>query len=424
MERLHIHENGRTLVQGRNSPFFWLGDTAWELFHKLNREDAVEYLDTRARQGFTVIQAVLLAELDGVRTPNAYGRYPLESFAPDEIIPDQTGPYSYWDHVDFIVEEAEKRGMYLALLPTWGDKWNLMWGQGPEFFTPENAFSYGRWVGRHFSRFPNILYILGGDRPVSCMRHRTIMEEMAKGLRDGDSEILISYHPMGPGNSLENVGDADWIDFHMLQTGHFSDRDTYRMMEKVYQQTEAHPKPVIDGEFHYEGMACDFCPQNPRFTQRDIRRGAYWSVFSGGFGITYGAASVWCMQTEETRSELYPLTWRESLAMPGASQLSFLKELILSRDVFSRKPCQSVLRWPMSWDSHLTACAGDRYLLVYDPNGEQIFLRSDAVPFPLRRMTWFSPETGKTMGESSIPETLSFLPPETGKGKDWVLILE
>src|SRR3569833_430244 len=58
-------------------PFFWLGDTAWELFHRLNREDADKYLKTRSEQGFTVIQAVVLAELDGQHTPNAYGDKPL-----------------------------------------------------------------------------------------------------------------------------------------------------------------------------------------------------------------------------------------------------------------------------------------------------------------------------------------------------------
>jgi len=57
--------------------FFYLGDTAWELFHRLNREEAVRYLDARAAQGFTVIQAVALAELDGITVPNAYGDLPL-----------------------------------------------------------------------------------------------------------------------------------------------------------------------------------------------------------------------------------------------------------------------------------------------------------------------------------------------------------
>jgi hypothetical protein len=59
-------------VTADGRPFFWLGDTAWELFHRLNREEATRYLEDRASKGFTVIQAVALAELDGLNTPNAY----------------------------------------------------------------------------------------------------------------------------------------------------------------------------------------------------------------------------------------------------------------------------------------------------------------------------------------------------------------
>src|SRR6187551_4102734 len=63
-------------------PFFWLGDTGWELFHRLTREEADKYLKHRADNGFTVIQAVVLAEMDGLHDPNAYGEIPLENDVP------------------------------------------------------------------------------------------------------------------------------------------------------------------------------------------------------------------------------------------------------------------------------------------------------------------------------------------------------
>src|SRR5512136_1048300 len=75
--RLKIADNHRFIVFEDGRPFFYLGDTAWELFHKLSREEADRYLETRARQGFTVIQAVALAELDGLADPNPYGYKPL-----------------------------------------------------------------------------------------------------------------------------------------------------------------------------------------------------------------------------------------------------------------------------------------------------------------------------------------------------------
>ena len=87
MELLQVSENKRFLMQGDGRPFFWLADTAWELFHRLNREEAKSYLKTRARQGFNVIQAVALAEKDGLRVGNAYGRVPLRLNSAGEYDP-------------------------------------------------------------------------------------------------------------------------------------------------------------------------------------------------------------------------------------------------------------------------------------------------------------------------------------------------
>src|SRR5687767_16038891 len=75
--RLKVSDNRRYLVDGNGKPFFYLADTAWELFHRLGREEAENYLARRAEQGFTVVQAVALAELDGLGTPNAHGDLPL-----------------------------------------------------------------------------------------------------------------------------------------------------------------------------------------------------------------------------------------------------------------------------------------------------------------------------------------------------------
>src|SRR4051812_12753358 len=77
LPRLKVSENKRFLMTEDGKPFFYLADTAWELFQRLDRKQALEYLDIRAAQKFTAIQAVLLAELDGVTDPNAYGGLPL-----------------------------------------------------------------------------------------------------------------------------------------------------------------------------------------------------------------------------------------------------------------------------------------------------------------------------------------------------------
>src|SRR5688500_12900332 len=107
--QLKVSSDGRFLVTYNNKPFFWLGDTAWELFHRLNREGADLYLQDRAKKGFTVIQAVVLTELDGLNTPNPYGHKPL-------LDNDPTKPNeAYFKNVDYIVSGYGKLGLIVVL---------------------------------------------------------------------------------------------------------------------------------------------------------------------------------------------------------------------------------------------------------------------------------------------------------------------
>src|SRR5436190_6136120 len=158
--QLRVSENHRYLVQKDGTPFFWLGDTAWELLHRQNREDTLFYLDKRARQSFNVIQTVVLAEMDGLNTPNAYGQKPL-------IDNDPTRPNEkYFEHVDWVFAEASKRGLIIGLLPTWGNK--VVQGRTEKrnevIFNETNARVYGRWIGNRYKSATNLVWILGGDR--------------------------------------------------------------------------------------------------------------------------------------------------------------------------------------------------------------------------------------------------------------------
>ena len=196
--RLKVSDNKRFLVKADGTPFFWLGDTGWELFHRLNREDADRYLKNRADKGFTVIQAVALAEFDGLTKPNAYGHLPLIGNDPTKPDVKDGADNDYWDHVDYIIKKADDLGLYIALLPTWGDKWNKKWGVGPEIFNPQNAAIYGEWIGRRYKDAPNIIWILGGDRPVENETQKEVIRNMAGALRKADGGLhLMSFHPTG-----------------------------------------------------------------------------------------------------------------------------------------------------------------------------------------------------------------------------------
>ena len=77
MGPLAVSANHRFFVDESGAPFFWLADTAWSLPINLDRAETIEYLDTRAEQGYNVIQTVAIFPQAGGPGPNRYGRQPV-----------------------------------------------------------------------------------------------------------------------------------------------------------------------------------------------------------------------------------------------------------------------------------------------------------------------------------------------------------
>src|SRR5690606_12496324 len=141
-------------------PFFWMGDTGWLLFGKLDREEAEKYLETRRQQGFNVIQVMVLHTLEA---RNVYGQKALlnRDIATPRITkgnsPADTAQYDYWDHVDFIIKKAEEKGLYMALVPVWGTAAK----SGP--ITPGQARTYAAFLAKRYKGYSNIIWLNGGD---------------------------------------------------------------------------------------------------------------------------------------------------------------------------------------------------------------------------------------------------------------------
>ncbi|HZG56689.1 glycoside hydrolase family 140 protein [Paenibacillus sp.] len=427
MQRLQVSENGRFLVQADGTPFFWLGDTAWELFHKLDRAEAELYLDNRAERGFNVIQAVALAEFEGVTTGNAYDRLPLTRDAEgrwDPSNPDVGGEYDYWAHVDFVVDAAAARGMYIAVLPTWGDKYNRMWGKGPEIFEPGNAYAYGKWLGSRYRDRPNVVWVLGGDRPLHTSKHHAIIRSMALGLKEGDEGgHLIAFHPTGKEASSTYVHGEEWLDFNMIQSGHFAgNQQNADMIEKDYNRLPT--KPILDAEPCYEDHPIDFQAANGYFDPADVRKAAYYAVFSGAFGHTYGHHSIWSMTTEP--NEYFIMSWKDAVLRPGAAQMRHVRRLIEARPFLERVPDQGLLAGNDAGANRQVATRGAKYAMAYSPNGLRLRISMGRIQGARVRASWYDPRTGtfSTFGEYENRGVAEFVPPSSGRGDDWVLVLD
>jgi hypothetical protein len=436
LPKLKVSENKRFLVTEQGKPFFWLGDTTWELFHRLNREDATRFLTQRAQNGYTVVQAVALAELDGINDPNAYGHKPLVDNDPLKPDVKDGAANDYWDHVDFIVQKANSLGIYVGFLPTWGDKWNKKWGAGPEIFTPENAEKYGEWLGKRY-KDAGIVWILGGDRPVDSERHKEIIRAMARGLRKGDGGThLMTFHPTGGNGSSEHFHADAWLDFNMRQNGHVAEfTGRYNMTRADYDRTPV--KPVLDGEPIYEDHPVSFkAKELGHSIASDVRRPLYWNLFTGAFGHTYGHHSVWQMYSAGKNPINNPLLpWSEAMEQPGAKQMQYGRWLMESRPFLTRVPDPDVLvtssiptAMPGAGRYFFAATRDESgsYAMVYAPVGRPFKVRMDKITGGKVKAWWYNPRNGKAtlIGTYENKGEREFTTPDPGEMIDWVLVLD
>jgi len=425
--QLKVSTNSRYLVTADNKPFFWLGDTAWELFHRLTREESDTYLKNRANKGFTVIQAVALAEMDGLHDPNAYGETPLEN-------DDPTKPReAYFRHVDYVINKAAELGLYIGLLPTWGDKiFKSTWGAGPEIFNVDNAKMYGRWIGNRYKNKKNVIWILGGDRNPD-EKAIAIWRAMAAGIIEGvggQDKALITFHPQP--NNVEDGGSSKyfhndtWLDLNMLQTGHCRENNVWDRIQTVYNRAPF--KPVIDGETLYEDHPVCFNAKDLGTSSAyDVRKHAYIDVFAGAFGHTYGCHDVWQMYAPNrtpVNGPHYP--WYVALDLPGASQMKYLRSLIESRPMLDRVPDQGSIKDALGANDRIQATRGKDYLFVYSTQGKPITVNMGKISGEKVNAFWYNPKNGESKDNGQFDNTgqQTFTPPTTGYGNDWVLMID
>lgn len=426
-KKLRVSENHRYLIFEDGEPFFYLGDTAWELIHRLNRDEVDLYLSNRAEKGFTVIQTVILAQMGGRDVPNANGD--LSLIDNDPAKPNE----SYFKHVDYIVNRANELGMFVGLLPTWGSYWKQLGKELPYMFDTENARSYGSFLGKRY-RNANIIWILGGDKNIETDGEYAVVEALAKSLREGDvGNHLITYHPIGPGQSSDFLHKADWLDFNMYQSSH-GGRDHDNGLFAEHDLSLDPLKPTLDGEPRYECLRVGFYFNNSdsldRFDDYDVRQAAYWSLLAGACGHTYGHNCIFQMWQPGRPSGLGADTpWYEAIDHPGSFQMKYVRRLFESRPFTLLEPAQSMIYdGPKTGGAKIRAALAQdgSFAFIYSPRGEKFTVDRRMVKGNRVREIWYNPRYGNSqlVHVTSSAGYQTYTPPTSGRGNDWILIIE
>jgi len=380
-----------------------------------------------------VIQVMVL---HGVGAVNLYGdsaltaldvSRPLTTAGTDFENPEE---YDYWDHLDFVIDQAAQKGLYMALVPVWGS--NVK--EGHVNRTQGKAFA--EFLANRYKNKSNLIWLNGGDVPGGDSI--AVWNAIGNTLNSHDPNHLITFHPRGRTQSSMWFHQKSWLDFNMFQSGHrrYDQDDTelaygednWRYIEADYRLKPV--KPTLDGEPSYEGI-----PQGlhdtlqPFWNDADVRRYAYWSVFAGAAGFTYGHSSVMQFHGPKDTAGAYGAKkfWTEAIDDPGAGQMIHLKKLMLSRPYFDRVPDQSLIAaQPGERYDYLIATRGKDYAFIYTYNGQSMQINMGKIEGEQVKAGWYNPRNGEFSETGVVPnkDIREFDPPgEVQNGNDWVLVL-
>ncbi|QOG03630.1 glycoside hydrolase family 140 protein [Flavobacterium sp. MDT1-60] len=432
LPKIKVSKNQHYFVTEEEKPFFWLGDTGWLTFGKLDRAAVDKYFKDRKAKGFNVVQVMVLHNINAV---NVYGdaalikedvSKPLITAGNNFKNPQE---YDYWDHVDYTLEVARKNGIYLAMVPVWGT--NVSKGNKVSI---EQATEYATFLSNRYKNRTNIIWLNGGDTHGN--EFKDIWNAIGNTLKTNNPDKLVTFHPFGRTDSSDDYHTETWLDFNMFQSGHRRyDQDTLPNSFKednykfVQRDLALKPtKPTLDGEPSYEGIPHGLHDTlQPKWTASDVRRYGYWSVLSGAAGYTYGHNAVMQMFRKGDKpaygnKEL----WTSAINAEGAGQMVYIKKLMLSFPYLERVPDQSLIGNQGEKYDYLVATRGEKYALIYTYNGRKIKVNMGKIAGDKVAASWYNPRNGKEIkiGLIENKNTCEFQPSgQKADGNDWVLIL-
>ncbi len=398
---LCVSENKKYLRAGE-TPFFWMGDTAWLLIQRSSREDADLYLKNRADKGYNVIQTDFVHTIPLI---DHYGHHALEGDR-DFTRPELSGEYTFWDHAEYVIGKAEELGLYMGILPVWGSMVKS------EALNMNNVTAYAEFLGQRFQKYPNIIWIMGGD--VRGDVHPEVWDAMAAILKRYNPERLMCYHPFGRTSSSQWFGDRDWLDIHMFQSGHrrydqrdlkswddlskadeWFGEDNWRYVLRDHRQERL--RPTLDAEPSYEQIPQGLHdPKEGLWQDHDVRRYAWWSVLTGACGFTYGSNAVMQFLKPCYKANYgADCSWDEAIHHPGSGQVVLLKRLMERFPYWTGEPCQQMLEG-YEGDKYLrvSAFAGQDFAIFYDYSGRPFDVRLGMLTGEKVNAWWMDPSSG------------------------------
>ena len=407
---IEIEDARGILVDANDRPFLIKGDTAWSLIAGLTREDAELYLSDRAERGFNTILVELIEHHFVANPPaNAYGDEPFTSPG-DFASPNE----SYFQHADWVIARAAELGLLVLLTPAY-----VGYGGGPEGWYAEMEAAgvdvlrdYGRYLGRRYALYDNIIWVNAGD---AIPARPELVDAVATGIRETDPDALQTAHGAPGAIVADHFGSYEWFDVNNVYT--YEDPHSYSV-----EQYAAGNRPFffLEGTYENEHEA----------ETKLIRIQAYHSLLGGATGHVFGNNPIWHFDGPG----LFPVdgTWQDALDSPGTVSMQHAFELFDQLAWWDLVPdvCSELFRdGTEGWvDRTVSAITSDRSLaIVYFPGGRTVEADLNALAGDTPTLTWVDPTNGEFGETSSVDATTDFelTPPGANAAgdDDWILLI-
>jgi hypothetical protein len=407
---LKVEANKRYLVEQNNAPFLMQGDAAWSLIVELNDAEVEQYLQNRHQKGFNAIMVNLIE--------HKFCKHPPMNFAGD-------GPFTtpgdfstpnekYFARADWVIRKAAEKGIAVLLYPIYLGAMGTDEGWVEEALAngPEKCLDYGRYLGKRYKDFDNIIWMMGGDRhPGPTLED---VDMVALGIKEYDQHHVFSAHCDGPHSAVDDYAGGRWLDFNTT----YDSEIVHARLLHDYNRTPAMPFVLIESSYEGEHNASEV----------QIRRQAYWAVLCGGFGHVFGNNPIWHFGGPG----LYPIkvTWEQAMDLPGSVGMQLWGKLFRSRRWYDLIPDQKheVVTSGLGEFRGLDYLAAARTsdgstMIAYMPTSRTTSVDMSKIAASQVKAWWFDPRNGKTSAAGMFPASgmREFTPPGEG---DWVLVLD
>lgn len=409
--------NGRHLVWSDGTPFFLHADTAWTLPFAYKDEEVLSYLDRRAGSGFNTIQMCAL-----------FGDPKDERFHEKALADgDLTKPLdAYWKHVDWVVEQATRRGFVVMINPIWKRHFNaLLQANGPV-----KSRAFGSWFAKRYRENPRVLYFVGGDQVPEPVREE--LDAMGQGIQDVyRGRAIVAFHSEADQSSREAFPNATWITLNWTYAYAPPYRKKYPY-DINWANLGTSPRcPIQFAEGFYDfGAETKPGPngQRARWAGRfALRRQAWWGGFlTGASGCAYGAEAIWMHNRA-------PETWQMAMAYESGRDMLQLKRFADATRWWTLQPDQEHRflsggfgEWRTD-NFAVAAVADDRsFAVIYTPVRHPLELRLDELRRGQITAQWFDPSSGEyTAVDPALlkPGTVKLLSPAQNRAEDADFVL-